>query len=76
MSSINTVTVTETQNSVSVTADSKIVTVTQPESTVSVYTPFVKTGTDQLIFQTFTDGSTNAVPDSGTDTLRLREQPQ
>ena len=69
MSSINTVTVTETQNSVSVTADSKIVTVTQPENTVSVYTPFVKTGTDQLIFQTFTDGSTNAVPDSGTDTF-------
>ena len=69
MSGVNTVSVTESTNTVQLSEQSTKVTVTEQNPTVTVSAPFSKVGTDQLIFQTFTDGSTQATPENSTDTF-------
>ena len=70
MSTVNTVSVVENRNTVSVSNTTPSITVTQPaNTTVSVSTPYVKTGSDQVIFQAFTDGSNTAIPENSTDTF-------
>lgn len=69
MSGVNTVSVTESTNTVQLSEQSTKVTVTEQNPTVTVSAPFSKVGSDQLIFQTFTDGSTQATPENSTDTF-------
>ena len=71
----NIVEVTEANNSVSVSSTDNKVTVTETTPTVTVSTPFSKVGSDQLIFTTFTDGSTSAIPENSADILILLPQP-
>jgi len=65
----NIVEVTESNNTVSVSTTDNKVTVTDASPTVTVSTPFSKVGSDQLIFNNFTDGSNTAIPESSADTF-------
>jgi len=70
MSTVNTVSVSETKNTVTVSPSTNTISVTEPTNNlVTISAPFVKTGSDQVVFQSFTDGSGTAVPDSSTDTF-------
>ena len=65
----NIVEVSETNNSVSVSTTDNKITITDAGPTVTVSTPYSKVGSDQLLFNHFTDGSNTAVPESSTDTF-------
>ena len=65
----NTVSVTESNNTVEVAPTSNKITVTQSIPTVSVSTPFSKVGSSQMVFNKLSDGSNIAEADSATDTF-------